>query len=91
MLEVPQYVVNALAGVIMAALGWFARMLWDDLRQLEKEHAKLREHIAENYAKKNDVRDAVTSFQSQVESLSRDVKEGFERLFDKLDGKQDKS
>lgn len=90
MLEVPQYIINIVAGTIMAALGWFARMLWDDLKRLEREHAKLREHLAENYAKKTDMKDSIDAIMRQIETVAADVKDGFNKVFDRMDRKADK-
>jgi len=88
--QVDQGVINLIGGAVLAALGWFARVLYDDVREMQKKHAELREHIAENYARKVDVENAVNRMHDSMTDLSREVRAGFDKIFEKLDSKADK-
>lgn len=44
-----QMTINLLAGAVMAALGWFARMLWDRQEAHSRELANVRVLIAGEY------------------------------------------
>jgi hypothetical protein len=81
-----QHLINLLGGAGLATIGWFARQLWDSVKELKKEIADLRLHVSETYTKK-----------SEVETLKVDMDKRFDRLeqmigrlFDKLDSKVDK-
>lgn len=61
------------------ALGWFARELWSAVQALKADLSSLREEIASDRVHKDDFRHAL----EKVEVM-------LAKIFDKLDGKQDK-
>ena len=79
----PQEVINLLAGVGFSALGWFARVLWVAVRDLEKDLAKLREELPQTYLPKSEAHEAIND-------LAHEMRENFNRLFSLLDQKADK-
>lgn len=79
----PQEMINLLAGVGFSALGWFGRILWVAVRDLEKDLAKLREELPRTYLPKTEAREAIAD-------LTKEMRENFARLFHILDGKADK-
>lgn len=79
----PQEMINLLAGVGFSALGWFARILWVAVRDLEKDLAKLREELPRTYLPKTEAREAIAD-------LTKEMRENFNRLFSLLDQKADK-
>ena len=78
-----QEMINLLAGVGFSALGWFARVLWVAVRDLEKDLSKLREELPRTYLPKSEAREAISD-------LTREMRESFNRLFQLLDTKADK-
>jgi len=60
-------------------IGWFARQLWDATQKLKEDVSDLELNMSENYVKKIDI----TSRFDKIESI-------LERLFDKLESKEDK-
>lgn len=74
-----QSIINILLCSGLAALGWFARELWAAVKELKFDLAKLREEIPKQYVEKDDYREDV-----------RELKELMNRIFDRLDNKQDK-
>lgn len=82
-MTLPQELVNLLAGAGFGVLGWFARVLWVAVRDLEKDLAKLREELPRTYIPKAEARDAIND-------LAHEMRENFARLFALLDGKADK-
>lgn len=74
---------NLVAGAALTVAGWFTRELWDAVKRMREDLAKLREEIAKSYVSKDDFKDA-------VEGMRDEMRENFSRLFDKLDRKQDK-
>lgn len=63
----------------MAVLGWFARELWSAVKELKFDLAKLREDLPKEYVAKDDYRQDI-----------RELKEMMNKIFDKIDAKQDK-
>jgi hypothetical protein len=81
-----QNIINIGGGTALAVAGWFARQLWDSVKELKADIADLRLHISESYVKK-----------SEIESLKVDMDKRFDRvemlldrLYEKLDSKVDK-
>lgn len=62
-----------------AVLGWLARELWTAVQALKSDLNQLRTEIASDRVHKDDFRHAL----EKVESM-------LAKIFDKLDGKQDK-
>ena len=81
-----QIIFNLIAGLVVGIGGWFARQLWDSVKELKNDISGIRLHMSENYVKK-----------SEVENLRADMDKRFDRIemlldriFDKLDSKVDK-
>ena len=81
-----QNLINTVGGTALAVAGWFARQLWDSVKELKSDIADLRLHMSETYVKK-----------SEVDTLRGDMDKRFDRLeqmiarlYDKIDAKADK-
>jgi len=75
----PQIIINIVAGVMLSALGWFARQLWDAVKELREDLHKIEVDLPKNYTTKDDFTAAMKS-----------VSDGLQRIYDKLDNKADK-
>ena len=74
-----QFFFNTVLGAARMVIGWFARQLWDATQKLKEDVSDLELNMSENYVKKIDI----TARFDKIESI-------LERLFDKLESKQDK-
>jgi hypothetical protein len=74
-----QSLFNILAGASLTVIGWFARQLWDATQKLKEDLSDLELNISEKYVKKSEIS---VRF-DKIESI-------LERLFTKLESKQDK-
>jgi predicted phage tail protein len=74
-----QFFFNTVLGAALMVIGWFARQLWDATQKLKEDVSDLELNMSENYVKKIDI----TARFDKIESI-------LERLFDKLESKQDK-
>jgi hypothetical protein len=74
-----QHVLNFAIGTVLAALGWFARQLWDAVAALRDDIRMLERNLPVHYVRKDDFVDAM-----------RRVEDMLIKIFDKLDGKVDK-
>ena len=74
-----QTIINIALGSVMSALGWFARELWDAVKELKGDLSKLREDLPKTYVAKEDWRPEI-----------QDIKNILGKIFDRRDGKADK-
>lgn len=74
-----QHIIDLGLGAVMAVIGWFAREMWGAVKELKSDLSKLREDLPKEYVAKDDYRNDI-----------RELKEIMNKVFDKLDGKQDK-
>jgi hypothetical protein len=74
-----QPIINIGAGAALAAMGWFARQLWEAVQELKKDVSGLELHVSENYVKKIDI---AARF-DRIEML-------LDKLYDKMDQKADR-
>ena len=74
-----QQLLNVVLSVAMSVLGWFARELWSAVKELKADLSKLREDLPKSYVSRDDYREDM-----------RDIKELLNKIFDKLEAKQDK-
>jgi hypothetical protein len=74
-----QSLINTGAGIAFTVAGWFAREMWNAVKELKSDLAKLREELPKTYVTRDDSREDI-----------REIKEMLGKIFDKLDGKADK-
>jgi len=74
-----QQILNIALSIAMTIVGWFARELWSAVKELKADLAKLREDLPKEYVAKDDYRQDI-----------RELKEMMNKIFDKIDAKQDK-
>ena len=74
-----QFFFNTVLGAALMVIGWFARQLWDATQKLKEDLSDLELNMSEKYVKKSEI----SARFDKIESI-------LERLFDKLESKQDK-
>lgn len=74
-----QTLIDVIAGLVMASIGWFAREIWYATKELRDDLSKLRAELPLVYIQKDDYRNDI-----------RELKEMLGKIFDKMDGKVDK-
>lgn len=74
-----QMIINLGAGASLAAMGWFARQLWEAVQKLKDDLSALREEIAKDYVPRDDFKE-----------LAQEIRHMFREISDKLDRKADK-
>ena len=74
-----QHFINLLGGAALSVLGWFARQLWDAMKELRGDLHVLEVNLPENYAKRSD-----------LDKRMAHIEDMFQRIYDKLDAKADK-
>lgn len=74
-----QTLINVILGAVCSVIGWFARELWTAVKELKSDLSKLREQLPTTYVVRDDYREDI-----------REIRDMLGKIFDKLDGKQDK-
>lgn len=74
-----QSLINALGGMLLAVLGWLSRQLWDAVQELKRDMQKIEVDLPSRYVQKD-----------EMESRFDKIEVMLERIFAKLDNKQDK-
>jgi hypothetical protein len=74
-----QTTINALFGIVSFLSGFLLKATWDALKELRVDMATLRQSIADNYVRRDDFRE----HSDRVMNL-------LDKIYEKLDGKEDK-
>ena len=81
-----QNLINMAGGAALAVIGWFARQLWDSVKELKADIADLRLHVSETYVKKSEME----TLEAQMDKRFDRVEQMIVKLYDKIDQKVDK-
>jgi hypothetical protein len=81
-----QNLINMAGGAALAVIGWFARQLWDSVKELKSDIADLRLHVSETYVKKSEIE----TLEAQMDKRFDRVEQMIVKLYDKIDQKVDK-
>ncbi len=81
-----QQIINLGGGTALAVMGWFARQLWDSVKDLREDISAIRLHVSENYVKKSEVE----NFRQDMDKRFDRIELLLDRLFERLDNKVDK-
>ena len=75
----PQSLINVGGGVILAGIGWWARVIWESVQRLKDDLHSSEVDLPKSYVSKSDLDKRM----AHIESM-------FQRIYDKLDNKADK-
>lgn len=75
-----QTLINLGIGIILTIVGWLSRQLWDAVERMKGEIKNIEIALPSHYVKKED-----------IESRFDKIEVMLEKIFDKLDLKQDKA
>ena len=81
-----QNLINMAGGAALAVVGWFARQLWDSVKELKADIGELRLHVSESYVKKSEME----TLEAQMDKRFDRVEQMIVKLYDKIDQKVDK-
>ena len=75
-----QPLINAALGVILAGIGWFARQIWEAVKELREDLHRIEVDLPNTYVKRVDY----------AQDLA-EIKGLLQKIFDRLEQKADKS
>ena len=78
-----QIILNVGFSLFGAGGGWILSTMWKEIKDARKDHAELLKIMPETYARRDDMNTA-------IERIEAALDKGLTRIFDRLDGKQDK-
>jgi len=81
-----QNIINMAGGAALAVIGWFARQLWDSVKELKSDIGDLRLHVSDVYVKKSEME----TLEAQMDKRFDRVEQMIVKLYDKIDQKVDK-
>jgi hypothetical protein len=81
-----QFMINLGGATALGIGGWFARQLWDSVKELKNDISSIRLHMSENYVKKSEV----DGFRADMDKRFDRIEVLLDKLYEKLDGKVDK-
>jgi hypothetical protein len=81
-----QEIINTGIGAALAAIGWFARTVYDSLNELKQNIDDHKLHVSETYVKKSEVDNLRSDMDKRFDRLEQMIA----RLYDKIDAKADK-
>jgi hypothetical protein len=81
-----QNIINMAGGAALAVIGWFARQLWDSVKELKADIGDLRLHVSDVYVKKSEME----TLEAQMDKRFDRVEQMIVKLYDKIDQKVDK-
>lgn len=76
--------------LLAGSIGWWAKVIWDNLRQLEKDMRELERGIPKEYVRKSDWDRATDSVNIAILELKVEIGSRLDAIWDKLDDKADK-
>jgi len=74
-----QILINVIGGSILAIMGWFARQLWEAVKELRADLHRIEVQLPSNYIRRDEFNDGI-----------KELKEMLGKIFDRLDNKVDK-
>jgi len=74
-----QYIADGVIALVGATFGWLFKIVWDAIKELQKDMKETNQTIHEQYVRKDDYRIDMA-----------EIKGMFNRIMDKLDNKVDK-
>lgn len=81
-----QHIINLGGAAAIGVMGWFARQLWDSVKELREDISAIRLHVSENYVKKSEVE----GFRADMDKRFDRIELLLDKLYGKLDSKVDK-
>jgi hypothetical protein len=81
-----QFIINLGGAAALGVMGWFARQLWDSVKELKNDISSIRLHMSENYVKKSEV----DGFRADMDKRFDRIEMLLDKLYERLDNKVDK-
>jgi chorismate mutase len=85
-----QTIFNFFIGGITAFIGWFAREIWESIKEIRKEIKNLDTKMHNDFVRRDDFKDAMAEHKKDMQRGFDEVKDLIGALFKRLENKADK-
>jgi hypothetical protein len=80
-----QTLINLGLGGVLAFIGWFAREIWDSVKELRKDIHMIEKGLPEIYVRRDDLKEVRQEMMVRFDKLENMMGQVFDRLHDKVD------
>jgi uncharacterized coiled-coil DUF342 family protein len=80
-----QILINIALGVVIGFIGWFAREIWDSVKELRKDLHHIEKNLPEVYVRRDELREVRQEMMARFDKLEMMMSQFFDRLNDKVD------
>jgi uncharacterized coiled-coil DUF342 family protein len=80
-----QLLINIALGVFIGFIGWFAREIWDSVKELRKDLHQIEKNLPEAYVRRDELREVRQELMARFDKLENMMSQFFDRLNDKVD------
>ena len=80
-----QTIINIGLGCVIASIGWFARELWDSVKELRRDIHQIEQGLPELSVRKDDLKEVRVEMAARFDKLESIMASFFDRLADKAD------
>jgi hypothetical protein len=80
-----QTLINLGLGGVLAFVGWFAREIWDSVKELRKDIHMIEKGLPEIYVRRDDLKEVRQEMMVRFDKLENMMGQVFDRLHDKVD------
>jgi hypothetical protein len=78
-----QSIINVAAGVSLTVMGWFARQLWDAVKELREDLHRLETSLPSTYLRRDEFRDGIKEIKDILNEIFRKMDDIRDRKADK--------
>ena len=78
-----QTLFNVAAGILLSALGWFGRQLWDAVKELRSDLHQIETDLPRNYIAKDEFREDMREVKAILNEIFRKIDDVRDRKADK--------
>jgi hypothetical protein len=80
-----QTIINIGLGCVIASIGWFARELWDSVKEMRRDLHQIEKDLRELYVRRDDLKEVRVEMAARFDKLESIMASFFDRLNDKAD------
>lgn len=80
-----QTVINIALGSVLAAVGWFAREIWDSVKELRRAIHQVEKELPELYVRRDDLKDVRLEIAARFDKIENLIGSLYDRLNEKAD------
>ena len=80
-----QTVINIALGSVLAAVGWFAREIWDSVKELRRDIHLIEKELPEIYVRRDDLKEVRAEMAARFDKIENLIGSLYDRLNEKAD------